>query len=79
MIIMNSRNNNSKSKSKCKYKSKRNVKSKSNKYNIYKKSIKTRKQKGGTCYGTGVGANNYDPNYSIYNTNMLRLFPYRTS
>ena len=47
------------------------------------KKLKTRKNKtrrqrqsGGTCYGTGVGSNNYDPNYSIYNTNMLKLFPY---
>ena len=39
---------------------------------------KSRKQQGGTCYGTGVGANSNDPNYSIYNTNMLKLFPYRT-
>jgi len=44
-----------------------------------KKSRKTRKQRGGTCYGRGVGANSYDPNYSIYNTNMLNLFPYRTN
>jgi hypothetical protein len=38
---------------------------------------KSRKQKGGVCYGNGVGANSYDPNYSIYNTNMLKLFPYK--
>lgn len=37
----------------------------------------TRKQKGGTCYGSGVGANSFDPNFSIYNTNTLKLFPYR--
>lgn len=42
-----------------------------------KKGKKTRKQRGGTCYGTGVGANSFDPNLSIYNTNMLKLFPYR--
>ena len=46
-----------------------------------KKTRKTRKnrrkQRGGICYGNGVGANNYDPNYSIYNTNMLKLFPYK--
>ena len=43
-----------------------------------KKTLKNRrKQKGGVCYGNGVGANNYDPNYSIYNTNMLKLFPYK--
>ncbi len=42
-----------------------------------KKSRKTRKQRGGMCFGKGVGANSYDPNYSIYNTNMLKLFPYK--
>jgi hypothetical protein len=42
-----------------------------------KSSRKSRKQKGGTCYGTGVGANSLDPNYSIYNTQQLNLFPYR--
>jgi hypothetical protein len=43
-------------------------------------SRRTRKtkssQKGGTCYGSGVGANSYDPNFSIYNTRQLGLFPY---
>lgn len=38
---------------------------------------KSRKQKGGVCYGSGVGANNYDPNFSIYNTRELQLFPYK--
>lgn len=38
---------------------------------------KSRKQTGGMCFGNGVGANSSDPNYSIYNTNMLKLFPYR--
>lgn len=44
-----------------------------------KKTIKNtkRKQKGGICYGRGVGANNYNPNFSIYNTRELQLFPYR--
>jgi len=53
-----------------------------------KKSKKTRKgrksrkmrghkQRGGMRYGTGVGANCYDPNYSIYNTPALSLFPYK--
>ena len=45
------------------------------------KKRKTRKYrksyKGGACYGTGVGANCYDPNFSIYNTRELQLFPYR--
>lgn len=38
---------------------------------------KSRKQKGGVCYGKGVGANDYDPNFSIYNTRELQLFPYK--
>jgi hypothetical protein len=38
---------------------------------------KTRKQRGGICYGNGIGANNYDPNFSIYNTRELQLFPYK--
>jgi hypothetical protein len=49
-----------------------------------RKSRKSRKSRknlkrrgGGTCYGRGVGANNYDPNYTIYNTNLLKLFPYK--
>lgn len=43
-----------------------------------KKGRKTRKYRGGAmCFGNGVGANNSDPNNSIYNTNMLTLFPYR--
>jgi hypothetical protein len=39
--------------------------------------IKSRKYKGGMCFGTGVGANNNDPNFSIYNTRELQLFPYK--
>ena len=27
-------------------------------------------------FGNGYGANCNDPNYSIYNTNLLKLFPY---
>ena len=42
-----------------------------------KKRRKSRKQRGGMCFGNGVGANNYDPNFSIYNTRELTLFPYR--
>jgi hypothetical protein len=37
----------------------------------------SRKQRGGVCFGNGVGANNGDPNFSVYNTNLLKLFPYR--
>jgi hypothetical protein len=41
------------------------------------KRNKSRNQRGGQCYGRGIGANNYDPNFSIYNTNELQLFPYK--
>jgi hypothetical protein len=52
--------------------------SKRSRKKIRKNKNKTRRQRqrGGICYGQGVGSNNYDPNYSIYNTNMLKLFPY---
>ena len=41
------------------------------------RSKKLRKTyKGGACYGNGVGANSFDPNYSIFNTRELQLFPY---
>ena len=42
-----------------------------------RKTRKGRKQRGGMCFGNGVGANNYDPNFSIYNTRELTLFPYK--
>jgi hypothetical protein len=32
---------------------------------------------GGVRYGSGVGANCNDPNQSIFNTNLLKLFPYK--
>ena len=50
---------------------------KSKKSKKSRKSRKTRKMRGGALFGTGVGANNYDPNYSIYNTRELSLFPYK--
>ena len=42
------------------------------------KKCKTKRhnKKGGALYGKGYGANCNEPNYSIYNTNMLKLFPY---
>jgi len=42
-----------------------------------KSNKQSRKRKGGTRYGSGIGSNCYDPNYSIYNTNLLKLFPYK--
>lgn len=32
---------------------------------------------GAQCFGTGYGATSYDPNFSIYNTRELQLFPYK--
>jgi hypothetical protein len=43
-----------------------------------KKSRKSKKLRGGNRFGgNNIGANCYDPNFSIYNTNMLKLFPYK--
>lgn len=58
-------------------KSRRHYKKKSTRRNYKKRTMRSRKQKGGICYGSGVGANNYDPNFSIYNTRELQLFPYK--
>jgi hypothetical protein len=50
-----------------KTKSRKNKKSRKSMYKI----------KGGTAvYGNGYGSNCNDPNYNIYNTNLLKLFPY---
>jgi len=49
-----------------------------NKRRRTRRNSSSRNLKGGMCFGSGVGSNNYDPNYSIYNTNMLKLFPYKT-
>jgi len=52
---------------------------KSGKSRNTKKSIKKNRKRyiGGTKYGSGYGANCYDPNFSIYNTRELTLFPYK--
>jgi hypothetical protein len=52
---------------------------KNKKHSKSRKYRKSRKQKGGVCYGNGIGANNYDPNFSIYNTRELQLFPYNST
>jgi len=41
------------------------------------RKMRSRKLKGGACYGNGVGANAFDPNNSIFNTRELQLFPYK--
>ena len=38
-----------------------------------RKSRKLRQLKG----GNNIGYNCFNPNYSIYNTNLLKLFPYK--
>jgi hypothetical protein len=47
------------------------------KKNTLKCKNKTKKQRGGQCFGTGYGKNAFDPNYSIYNTPLLSWFPYK--
>ena len=43
-----------------------------------KKYKKTKKIRGGNRIGgNNIGSNCNDPNFSIYNTNMLKLFPYK--
>jgi hypothetical protein len=54
------------------YLRKSNKRSSKNKRKTYKNKII-----GGQRYGTGVGSNCYDPNLSIFNTNLLKLFPYK--
>lgn len=44
---------------------------------IKRKKTQKRGMKGGRLFGTGYGANCNDTNYSIFNTNMLKLFPYK--
>ena len=39
-----------------------------------KRYKKTKKNRGG---GSNIGSNCNDPNFSIYNTNLLKLFPYK--
>lgn len=41
-----------------------------------KKHKSHRRIKGGAVYGNGYGSNCNEPNYNIYNTNLLKLFPY---
>jgi hypothetical protein len=36
-----------------------------------------RKLAGGVRFGNGIGSNCHDPNQSIFNTNLLKLFPYK--
>jgi hypothetical protein len=50
---------------------------KSKRRNTSKRIRTSRKKQIGGCYGNGVGANNNDPNFSIYNTRELELFPYK--
>jgi hypothetical protein len=54
------------------------TKIKTRKYKNKKNKTHKYYKKGGALYGTGVGANCYDPNYSIYNTRMPQLFPYKS-
>jgi len=51
---------------------------KGKKYKKMRKSRKHKKIRGGNRIGgNNIGANCSDPNFSIYNTNLLKLFPYK--
>jgi hypothetical protein len=50
---------------------------KKSKKRLYLKRKNRKTVKGGKIYGNGYGANCSDPNYSIYNTNLKTLFPYK--
>ena len=54
-------------------------KCRNNKRSIHKnkKSRRSKNFRGGMCFGNGVGANSNDPNFSIYNTRLTELFPYK--
>ena len=45
--------------------------------NMSRRSRSRRLAGGGVRFGTGVGSNCNDPNQSIFNTNLLKLFPYK--
>jgi hypothetical protein len=59
------------------YKRRHNKKNRTRKHKKTRHNRRRKTMKGGTCYGSGVGANDYDPNFSIYNTRELQLFPYK--
>lgn len=51
--------------------------SRNHKFRKSGRKMRSRKQRGGMCFGNGVGANAFDPNNSIFNTRELQLFPYK--
>jgi hypothetical protein len=50
----------------------------SNKRRIARKTYKRKHSKKNHMKGGNFGGNCPDPNFSIYNTNLLKLFPYST-
>ena len=50
----------------------------SNKRRITRKTYKRKHSKKNHMKGGNFGGNCPDPNFSIYNTNLLKLFPYST-
>lgn len=58
-------------------KGKKNRKTRKGRKSRKSRKMRGHKQRGGMRYGTGVGANCFDPNFSIYNTPTLSLFPYK--
>jgi hypothetical protein len=55
-----------------------NKRSKISKRRISRKNYKKKHSKKNYMKGGNFGGNCPDPNFSIYNTNLLKLFPYST-
>ena len=55
----------------------RNNKRKTHKNRKVQRKVHKKNLKGGMCFGNGVGANTNNPNFSIYNTKLTQLFPYK--
>lgn len=54
------------------------LRKKNNKLNTKKNHKRIRHSKNHNFKGGNFGGNCTDPNFSIYNTNLLKLFPYST-
>jgi len=54
-----------------------NKKTKSKKITLHKLGVSRKRKYKKIKGGDNIGANCNDPNFSIYNTNLLKLFPYK--
>jgi hypothetical protein len=62
------------------YKGRKNSRKSGRRTTKSRRNVSSRRQKrggAGVRFGTGIGSNCHDPNQSIFNTNLLKLFPYK--